>query len=354
MCNSFRCNFTVHLICFLIALTTVNSGVEAQETQAPAAAEPSASSEKLADSEKIKVLIVDGQNNHAFWPKTTVMMKQYLEDSGKFTVDVVRTATIWKGKLAKDFPLGDGKKYKNRPKPEADPNFKPDFSAYDVVLSNFGNNAAPWPDETKASFEKYMAEGGGLVVVHAADNAWGDWDEFNLMIGLGGWGGRTKASGTYVYWNDAAKEVRDESEGKVGSHGPQHEYQVVTRNADHPIMKGLPKAWLHAKDELYDKLRGPAENMTILATSYSDKKYRGTGRHEPMIMVLDYKDGRVFHTPMGHADYSMECVGYQTVLLRGTEWAATGRVSSTEVPENFPTDKAASKNVFQLATEAAK
>ena len=299
------------------------------------------------EEQKIKVLIVDGQNNHAAWPKTTIMMKQYLEDSGKFSVDVARTAKTWKGKLAKDFPLNDGKKYKDSPKPITDPNFNPDFSSYDVVLSNFGHNAAPWPDETKANFEKFMAEGGGLVVVHAADNPWGDWKEFNLMIGLGGWGGRNEASGPYVYLDDKGKEIRDESKGKGGGHGPQHEYQVIARNTEHPIMKGLPKVWLHAKDELYEKLRGPAENMTILATAYADKKYKGTGRHEPIIMTLDYKEGRVFHTPMGHADYSMECVGYRTVLLRGTEWAATGQVTLTEVPEDFPTDKASSQNTFE-------
>jgi len=307
---------------------------------------------KAVESEKIKVLIVDGQNNHVFWPKTTVMMKQYLEASGKFTVEVARTATTWKGKMAKDFPLGDGKEYKDLPKPTADPDFSPDFAAFDVVLSNFGYNAAPWPEKTKANFEKYMAGGGGLVVVHAADNSWGDWKEFNLMIGLGGWGGRNEKSGPYVYFDDEGEEVRDESKGNGGAHGPQHEYQIVARNAEHPIMKGLPKSWLHTKDELYDKLRGPAENMTILATAYSDPKFRGTGRHEPMVMVLDYGKGRVFHTPMGHADYSMECVGYQTLLLRGTEWAATGQVTLAEVPDNFPTDKASSQVKFERATKA--
>ena len=115
------------------------------------------------DFPKIKVLIVDGQNNHAHWPKTTVMMKQYLEESGKFSVDVCRTANTWKGgKLLKEYSLDDGKEYKDLPKPAADPNFSPEFSKYDVVLSNFGYNAAPWPETTKANFEKYMAEGGGF------------------------------------------------------------------------------------------------------------------------------------------------------------------------------------------------
>ena len=108
-------------------------------------------------------------------------------------------------------------------------------------------------------------------------------------------------------------------------------------------MKGLPNSWLHAKDELYHGLRGPAENMTILATAFSAKKFRGTERNEPMIMTLDYGKGRVFHTPMGHADYSQECVGFITCFLRGTEWAATGKVTIA-VPDDFPTaDKESSR-----------
>ncbi len=344
---------SVHIL-ILAMVGLLCSETRAQEPTTSANTEAPLTNSATPEDAKIKVLIVDGQNNHAFWPKTTIMMKQYLEESGNFTVDVARTASIWNGKLAKKFPLNDGKEYTDSPKPTPDLNFSPDFSAYDVVISNFGYNAAQWPDGTKANFEKFMAEGGGLVVIHAADNSWGDWKEFNKMIGLGGWGGRNETSGPYVYLNDKGVEIRDESKGNGGSHGPQHEYQIVARNAEHPIMKGLPKAWLHAQDELYDKLRGPAEDMTILATAYSDEKYRGTGRHEPMIMVLDYKKGRVFHTPMGHADYSMECVGYKTVLLRGTEWAATGQVTQIAVPEDFPTDKASSKNTFEMKTEAVK
>ena len=39
---------------------------------------------------------------------------------------------------------------------------------------------------------------------------------------------------------------------------------------------------------------------------------------------------------MGHADYSMKCVGFQTVVGRGCEWAATGKVT-LPIPKNFPT-----------------
>ena len=304
---------------------------------------------------KLKALIIDGQNNHGEWPKITIMMKQYLEESGRFVVDVERTKYTWKGdKMLAEFSLNDGKSYEALGKPKTDPDFKPDFSAYDVVISNFGYNAAPWPEETKTNFESYMREGGGFVVIHAADNSFGDWNEFNKMIGLGGWGGRNEKSGPYVYLDKDEKEVRDETPGAGGNHGPQHEFQLIVRDPDHPIMKGLPKAWLHAQDELYQLLRGPGENMTILATAWSDKEYKGTSRHEPMIMTIEYGKGRVYHTPMGHAGYSCECVGFITTLIRGTEWAATGTVTLTDVPDDFPTPNAASKREFKVLEAAGE
>ena len=300
-----------------------------------------------------KALIIDGQNNHAEWPKTTVMMKQYLEEHGGFDVDVARTQFTWKGgELLKEFPLGDGKQYEDLKKPKSDPDFAPDFSQYQVVVSNFGYNAAPWSEATQKAFDDYVSGGGGLVIVHAANNSFGDWQAFNLMIGLGGWGGRNEKSGPYLYMDKSGETVRDTSPGSGGGHGPQHEYQIVTREPDHPVMKGLPASWLHAKDELYHALRGPAENVKILATAFSAKKHKGTDRHEPMIMTIDYGKGRVFHTPMGHAGYSMECVGYLTVFVRGTQWAASPDAELMPIPADFPgRDKTSSRKFKQLVKQ---
>jgi type 1 glutamine amidotransferase len=275
-------------------------------------------SDAAEPKERIRVLIIDGQNNHE-WQKTTPLLVKALKESERFVADVVTA-----------------------PAAGADMSgFRPEFANYDVVMSNY--NGDRWPKETEAAFVDFLRGGGGFVSVHAANNAFAEWPEYNEAIGLGGWFGRSEKSGSYVYFKDD-KQVRDDSPGRCGGHGEQHEFVVEARDPKHPIMKGLPARWLHTKDELYDTLRGPAKNMTVLATAFSDPKTGGTGRDEPMLMVLDFGKGRVFHTTLGHADYSMDCVGFITTLLRGTEWAATGKVT-IGVPENFPTAEKSSSRL---------
>ncbi|OHB67385.1 MAG: hypothetical protein A2Y77_06170 [Planctomycetes bacterium RBG_13_62_9] len=156
------------------------------------------------------------------------------------------------------------------------------------------------------------------------------------MIAIGGWGGRNEKSGPMVRYRDG-KVVLDTSPGIGGSHGPQHEFQVTIRERFHPIVAGLPQKWMHASDELYSTLRGPAKNMTILATAYADPAQKGTGEHEPALFTVRYEKGRVFHTVLGHAPEQMRSVGFIVTYQRGAEWAATGRVTQVEVPDDMST-----------------
>jgi uncharacterized protein len=276
---------------------------------------------------KVRVVIIDGQNNHD-WRSTTPFMKKVLEDSGRFQVDV---STNLNPNDKRGLPKG----WKSVP-------FPPDLGKrdgavhprYDVVLSNY--NGASWPKEFNEALEERLKSGQiGLVIVHAANNSFGGWKEYNRMIGMG-WRGRNYGRRLKVD-KDGKEVIVAKGEDLDSSHRYTGPFQVVVRDASHPVTKGMPREWMHAPDELYDNMRGPVENVHLLATAYSDKAKGGTGAHEPMIWTVSYGKGRVFHTPMGHDLTGMRCVGFVTTLLRGTEWAATGQVT-IPIPQNFPTE----------------
>lgn len=286
-------------------------------------------------SDKIAVLIVDGQNNHQAWPKTTLMMKDYLENTGKFTVEVARTQYLWNaGPEAEYLDKVATTKGEDLKEPKADPDFSPKFSDYDVILSNFGWKAADWPEKTQQAFEKFIKKGGGFVSVHAADNSFPEWEAYNEMIGIGGWGGRNENWGPYVYYNKEGERVEDNTPGAAGRHGKRESFEITLREA-HPVTEGMPEQWQGAVDECYAYMRGPAKHMTILATGEDLSREGGKDYHAPVLMAIDYGKGRIFHTTLGHDVRSMEGVGFITALLRGTEWAATGKVT-IPVPEDFP------------------
>jgi type 1 glutamine amidotransferase len=213
--------------------------------------------------------------------------------------------------------------------------FAPDFSRYRVVVMNYDAPDGRWPAALETAFAQYVSRGGGLVSVHAADNAFAGWNAFNEMTGVGGWRDRREDAGPYWFYRDG-KIASDASPGRAGSHGRRTPFQVTVRDATHPIMRGLPPVWMHQGDELYARLRGPGKNMTVLATAYSDPANNGSGRDEPQLLALQYGKGRVFHTTMGHDIVALSSVDFVVTLQRGTEWAATGKVTQ-KVPAGFPT-----------------
>lgn len=263
----------------------------------------------------IPIMLLDGEQGGPYhaWQETSPYLKKMLDETGLFRVDVVTAPP----------PGGDFS------------SFKPRFTRYRAVVSNYDVPDERWSDALKRSFEDYIRSGGGLVSVHAADNAFPKWRAYNLMIGIGGWRGRNETSGPLWYYKDG-RLVSDPTPGNAGSHGARLAYRIVNQVRDHPVTRGLPTEWMHVPDELYATLRGPGENMTVLSTAWSEPTNRGTSRDEPILMVIRFGKGRVFHTTLGHDIAALNCVGFIATYQRGTEWAATGKVTQ-RVPADFPT-----------------
>ncbi|RKF36996.1 hypothetical protein BCY89_04890 [Sphingobacterium siyangense] len=270
----------------------------------------------LMGQQKHKALIVTGQDGSHWWKGSTDAIEKILENSGLFDVDVAVSP-----------PYGQDIS-----------TFRPHFRDYSLIISNYGGTT--WSQETRQDLEQYMAGGGALVVIHSAIVPMADWPEYNKMTALGAWDGRDETVGPYVYFKNN-RIVYDYSPGPAGHHGLQHSFDVTHKATDHPILKGLPTVWSHFKDELYTYLRGPAEHMEVLATTIDDTRPQGLGREEPLMWTVNYGKGRVFVTVMGHVGndpelrYAMECTGFQVTLLRGCEWAVTGKVTQA-IPKDFP------------------
>lgn len=231
---------------------------------------------------KLHLLIFSGANNHN-WKANTPLLKKMYEDSGRFTVAVTEDV----------------------------PGFNPaDFPRYDVIVCDYTSypkiEGHRWPAATEQAFLAHIAAGHGFVLYHAASTAWGDWPAFGDLIGM--------------TWQ------KDKTTGRnISGHGAQHAFTITIADKDHPVTRGMGD-FLHVKDELYHRqLMHPTAH--VLATTFSDTAMRGSGAVEPMVVVTEHGKGRVFHCAMGHDVTSMAGIGFQTLMLRGTEWAATGTVT---------------------------
>ncbi|MGY8642392.1 MAG: DUF7133 domain-containing protein [Verrucomicrobiales bacterium] len=324
-----------------------------------------------AENGNLSALIVDGRNNHD-WQTTTDALRAILESTGRFEV-TVSTAPELKIPRGPRKPNSDDaavqaefeefrKSFDELTKPVKDAfpekweTWNPKFTDYDVVILNY--NGPDWPKAMRTAFVDYVRNGGGVLAIHAANNAFGNWQEFNEIIGLG-W--RPAIFGKCPKINPETGEMFfDEGPDKKSGHGLKHAFQVTVRKPEHPIMKDLSPVWMHGRDELYHHMRGPAKNLTILSSAFSDPKRGGPRQHEPITWEVGYGKGRVIVTSMGHfwpGDTTMEglhCVGFQTVVARSCEYVATGDVR-LEAPSSFPAvDKVTSRSPKAVIPVARK
>jgi uncharacterized protein len=273
-------------------------------------------------AEPIPLLIVDGQNNHD-GPRATKILKEILEKDRRFHVDVSTTPPA-KAQAA------DWDKW------------RPDFSHYKVVLSNFngGHTAtgARWPRAVEKSLEDYVSGGGGLVIYHAANNSFLQWPAYNEMIGLG-WRDKSFGPGLIVSPEEKVVVV-PRGEGHGPGHGPEHDFVVTVLDRDHPITRGLPRKWKHPHEQLTHGQHGPGPDRGLHVLTYAWSK--DTKENEVMDWVIPYGKGRVYVTMLGHLwnggpDVTMRCPGFQTLLIRGCQWVSGGEVTYG-VPADFPSE----------------
>src|SRR6185503_5720694 len=168
----------------------------------------------------IHVLIVDGFSNHD-WKQTTAVVKWILEGSGRFKVDV---STVPEDSLQATTWL-------------------PDFNKYPVIIQNTNNINNPrlrWPLRAEQALEKYVKKGGGLYILHSANNAFPHWKEYDKMIGMG-W--RPKSFG-YALEVDADKNIipHQPGEGQNTGHGRRFNAVIQILNR-HPVNKDYPDEW---------------------------------------------------------------------------------------------------------------
>lgn len=224
-------------------------------------------------SGKIRVLLLTGQNNHD-WKATTPELEKLIEASGRFDLTIE----------LKPWELG----------PDA-------FDGYDVVFSNWGVwpkvELDPWDGDTKTAFLDYVADGGGLVVMHAGSSLHYQWPAFQALVG------RT--------W------IR-----KVTWHGKKHSFPV-TLTGDHPITRGVEPFEIF--DELWRDMV-PTGDYEVLATADTAKDKKA-GPQEPMLITTKLGKGRGVNLVIGHDTRSIANEGFQQLFLRSLEWAATGEVA---------------------------
>jgi type 1 glutamine amidotransferase len=267
---------------------------------------------------RIKVLIVDGFSNHD-WRLTTLLTKNILDSSKLFSVDV---STAPASQESQEWDT-----------------WHPRFSGYDVVIQNCNSYGGrpEWPAEVRHDLEKFVSGGGGLYILHSANNAFPKWKEYNKMIGLG-WRGKKYGQAVTIDSNGVVVMVPP-GQGGSTSHGKRID-AILTRLGEHPIHKGLPRQWKVADLEIYRYARGPATNMTVI--SYAREP--ATGFNFPTEWVVKYGKGNVYNSTFGHVwkgdtnPPAMHCVAFQTLLTRAVEWLSGHGVTSP-VPDDFPDEK---------------
>jgi type 1 glutamine amidotransferase len=211
--------------------------------------------------------------------------------------------------------------------------WRPDFTRYAAVIDNFnGGHKADgirWPRQVEASLDAYTRGGGGLVIFHAANNAFLEWADYNEMIGLG-WRDRTFGPGLILDDRERV-QVIPAGEGLDPGHGPRHDFEITVVDPRHSITRGLPKKWMHPSEQLTHGQHAPANpthgapEKVLRMLTYAWSK--DSKRNEPMDWVRDWGKGRIYVTMLGHTwkgeeNPNLEDPNFRRLFANGVAWAA--------------------------------
>ena len=148
----------------------------------------------------------------------------------------------------------------------------------------------------RKDFIQFIESGKGFVVVHAGGSMFYDWPEYQQLVG--------------ATWGKGSKH------GKINIH-----FKPTILDQAHPVMQGVPA--FDAVDEIWARMEIHG-GRHILMTAPSDV----THQDEPVCFTTQMGKGRCFNFVLGAAVPGMRNSWFQTLLRRGTEWAATGEVTS--------------------------
>jgi len=243
----------------------------------------------------LRVLILSGQNNHD-WRTTTPLLKKLLLRSGRFDVRVTESPSGLTARTLAPFDL--------------------------LVLDYMGPD---WGSESRTAVEEFVASGKGIAAVHGASYAFSG----NDVLG----DGHRRTGIVELVWDEYARMIGGVWTDST-AHGDRHSFKVEFTDKDHPITRGLGD-WFWATDELYHDQR-MQPGVKVLATAFDSPEIRGTGEREPILWTVDYGQGRVFYTALGHNTAAMSEPGFIATFLRGCEWAASGNVNLPAAFEAFP------------------
>lgn len=238
----------------------------------------------------IRVLLISGSNNHD-WKATSPVFKELLEEKGFFSVDITE-------------------------KPDTLNTFN--LKKYQAIASNwnaFPSTERKWGAVSEKAILNFVNEGGGFVLFHAASAAHCDWPQFQQMIG--------------ATW------------GKNTHHGKISSFEVKIQDTKHPITRGMSNFMI--TDELWVEMDQQKGNI-ILGTGFAPLSNKGRNQDEPVIICRKQGKGRCFNLVLGHDVAAMRNIGWKTLMQRGTEWAATERVTQ-EIPPLLLLNKK-KKNMF--------